>query len=71
MRHSCDLDPVSIYDPNALILTDTYTFDLTYYLGQIIKRKALNQALLAHDSNLNPAPAGVYPAGLYSAGNAW
>jgi hypothetical protein len=34
------------YDPNALTLKDTYTFDLTYYIGQIIKRKALNQPLL-------------------------
>lgn len=34
------------YDPNALTLTDNYTFDLTYYIGQIIKRKALNQPLL-------------------------
>ena len=34
------------YDANALTLTDSYTFDLTYYIGQIIKRKALNQPLL-------------------------
>ena len=33
-------------DPNALTLSDSYTFDLTYYIGQIIKRKALNQPLL-------------------------
>ncbi|WP_018619396.1 DUF4270 family protein [Spirosoma luteum] len=35
-----------INDPNALTLMDSYTFDLTYYIGQIIKRKALNQPLL-------------------------
>lgn len=34
------------YDQNALTLTDSYTFDLTYYIGQIIKRKVLNQPLL-------------------------
>ena len=34
------------YDPNALTLTDTYAFDLTYYLGQIIKRKVPNQPLI-------------------------
>ncbi|MVM35189.1 DUF4270 family protein [Spirosoma sp. HMF4905] len=33
-------------DPGALILYDTYTFDLTYYIGQIIKRKLPNQPLL-------------------------
>ncbi len=34
------------YDQSALTLTDSYTFDLTYYIGQIIKRKSLNQPLL-------------------------
>jgi hypothetical protein len=34
------------YDPNALILSDFYTFDLTYYIGQIIKRKLSNQPML-------------------------
>ena len=33
-------------DPSALLLTDSYTIDLTYYIGQIIKRKALTQPLL-------------------------
>jgi hypothetical protein len=42
-----NLDPRSSgYDPTALVLQDSYTFDLTYYLGQVIKRKALNQPLL-------------------------
>lgn len=34
------------YDPTAQIFTDTYTFDLTYYIGQIIKRKIPNEPLL-------------------------
>ena len=34
------------YDPNAPLFTDSYTFDLTYYLGQIIKQKSLPQPLL-------------------------
>ena len=34
------------YDPSAPIFTDTYTFDLTYYIGQIIKRKIPNAPLL-------------------------
>lgn len=45
--YAVNYDPKSsIYDPAALVLKDTYTFDLTYYIGQIIKRKALNQPLL-------------------------
>ncbi len=34
------------YDPSAPIFTDTYTFDLTYYIGEIIKRKIPNAPLL-------------------------
>ena len=34
------------YDPSAQIFTDNYTFDLTYYIGQIIKRKIPNEPLL-------------------------
>ncbi|GAB3957287.1 DUF4270 family protein [Spirosoma harenae] len=34
------------YDPLTLMLTDTYAFDLTYYVGQVIKRKQLTQPLL-------------------------
>lgn len=34
------------YDPTAVILDDAYKFDLTYYIGQVIKRKALIQPLL-------------------------
>lgn len=32
-------------DPGALPLSDSYTFDLTYYIGQIIKRKLPNLPL--------------------------
>lgn len=35
-----------LYDPSAPIFTDTYTFDLTYYIGEIIKRKIPNAPLL-------------------------
>ncbi|GAB4025397.1 DUF4270 family protein [Spirosoma gilvum] len=42
------------YDPTALILEDAYKFDLTYYIGQVIKRKALIQPLLLG------APTGSY-----------
>ncbi|NEU66772.1 DUF4270 domain-containing protein [Spirosoma agri] len=31
---------------NSLITDDTYTFDLTYYIGQIIKRKIPNRPLI-------------------------
>ena len=34
------------YDRSALTLTDAYTFDLTYYIGQIIKRRAPSQPLI-------------------------
>ncbi|UFH52337.1 DUF4270 family protein [Spirosoma sp. KNUC1025] len=34
------------YDPTAQIFSDSYTFDLTYYISQIIKRKASNEPLL-------------------------
>ena len=34
------------YDPSAQIFNDSYTFDLTYYIGQIIKRKIPNAPLL-------------------------
>lgn len=34
------------YDRTALTLTDEYTFDLTYYIGQIIKRRASSQPLI-------------------------
>ena len=33
-------------DPTALTLSDTYTFDLTYYIGQIIKRRSSSQPLI-------------------------
>ncbi|MFD2934005.1 DUF4270 family protein [Spirosoma flavum] len=33
-------------DRTALLLNDAYTIDLTYYIGQIIKKKALSQPLL-------------------------
>ncbi|GAB2569616.1 DUF4270 family protein [Spirosoma areae] len=33
-------------DPGPLTLTDAYVFDLTYYIGQIIKQKTQNQPLL-------------------------
>ncbi|GAB4050493.1 DUF4270 family protein [Spirosoma litoris] len=33
-------------DRDALPLQDSYSFDLTYYIGQIIKRKLANQPLL-------------------------
>ncbi|MVM37295.1 DUF4270 family protein [Spirosoma sp. HMF3257] len=33
-------------DPGGLPIVDAYTFDLTYYIGQIIKRKLPNQPLL-------------------------
>ena len=41
------------YNSAAQIFTDTYTFDLTYYIGQIIKRKIPNEPLLL----TVPAPA--------------
>lgn len=34
------------YDQSALTLLDYYTIDLTYYIGQIIKRKAPNRPLM-------------------------
>ena len=33
-------------DPYSILLNDSYTIDLTYYIGQIIKRKALSRPLL-------------------------
>ncbi|GAB3011450.1 DUF4270 family protein [Spirosoma pulveris] len=33
-------------DPFAILFTDSYTIDLTYFIGQIIKKKALAQPLL-------------------------
>ncbi|GAB3803179.1 DUF4270 family protein [Spirosoma humi] len=33
-------------NPEAILLTDSYTIDLTYYIGQIIKKKALSQPLI-------------------------
>ncbi|GAB3767506.1 DUF4270 family protein [Spirosoma horti] len=45
-------------DPITPLLTDSYTIDLTYYIGQIIKKKALSQPLLLSI----PAPSG----GIYS-----
>ncbi len=33
-------------DPVSILLNDSYTIDLTYYIGQIIKKKALSQPLL-------------------------
>ncbi|GAB3701952.1 DUF4270 family protein [Spirosoma flavus] len=45
------------YDLDALTLTDFYTFDLTYYIGQIIKRKLPNRPLvLTLPINANGAP---------------
>ncbi|WP_232073978.1 DUF4270 family protein [Spirosoma aureum] len=35
-----------LLNPYIPLLDDTYTFDLTYYIGQIIKRKIPNRALL-------------------------
>ena len=34
------------YDPTALELTDAYTFDLTLYIGQVIRRQIPNRPLL-------------------------
>ena len=34
------------YDPTAITLEDAYKFDLTYYIGEVIKRKARIQPLL-------------------------
>ncbi len=44
------------YDPSAQIFTDNYTFDLTYYIGQIIKRKIPNQPLLL---TMSPSVGGL------------
>lgn len=33
-------------DPYAQTFTDSYTFDLTYYIGEILKRKAPNEPLI-------------------------
>ncbi|MBD2753990.1 DUF4270 family protein [Spirosoma validum] len=33
-------------DPFAQLFTDSYTFDLTYYIGEILKQKAPNEPLL-------------------------
>ncbi|GAB3998191.1 hypothetical protein GCM10028807_45210 [Spirosoma daeguense] len=35
-----------VYDPNALTQANYYAFDLTYYIGQIIKRKTSNRSML-------------------------
>ncbi|SOD82516.1 DUF4270 family protein [Spirosoma fluviale] len=43
-------------DPLAILFTDSYTIDLTYYIGQIIKKKALTQPLLLGV----PTPQGGY-----------
>ncbi|SFC14450.1 DUF4270 family protein [Spirosoma endophyticum] len=34
------------YDANSPLISDSYTFDLTYYLGQILKQKSLPQPLI-------------------------
>ncbi|MBD2703038.1 DUF4270 family protein [Spirosoma sp. BT702] len=49
------------YDANALTLTDYYTFDLTYYIGQIIKRKISNRPMVL-SIPLNPTGNGAPPS---------